>query len=506
MESLPFVPEPAKPVQNNTPSSVKRSSKDNSGEEFSPMLDKAVNNQEEKVSSTEQDSQPTEHNEAADLAKDSAGTIAEKNGKDNTIATGTEGSAKAIVEELSNSRSIVPGTFLSQIHATKQQTENQAVPVTQQPSVNPHAELSTAPNAKFLVDPATNLPVTPVIIPEQANSVSPPSTSATLLMQQIQQILDEGKNEGAIVIKGSTEVVLNSKESAQHLQTLSNPVLDTSEEVLIQAKQTGQLQTMGEDKPKNAVPQSHTSETSRQNVTEQFLNAKFGDSDKKQNENSQQQREQRGSEGQNKNTLQQTVAGNSVNVLSTDTTMTETSFGQQMGISTSSANTTITTPVSVEGKYTPGSMIPVPEDKMVDTLIQRFNINPRLQTSKLTMQLHPVELGELKVDITVKENTISANIVAGSQQVLETLEKNIARLRTVLEAQGFTIESFTISTKTNDGDGQQLFQEQFDSEAQEYSAGKDTSGHESDIFDTLLEEQNLSVYSPDSLKGINLTA
>ncbi len=193
-------------------------------------------------------------------------------------------------------------------------------------------------------------------------------------------------------------------------------------------------------------------------------------------------------------------------MLSTDTTMTETSFGQQMGISTSSANTTITTPVSVEGKYTPGSMIPVPEDKMVDTLIQRFNINPRLQTSKITMQLHPVELGELKVDITVKENTISANIVAGSQQVLETLEKNIARLRTVLEAQGFTIESFTISTKTNDGDGQQLFQEQFDSEAQEYSAGKDTSGHESDIFDTLLEEQNLSVYSPDSLKGINLTA
>ena len=493
MEPLPFIPEPAKPVQNNTPSSVKKSSKENSGEEFSPMLDKAVNNQEEKVSSPDQDPQHTE-------------TTAENNVKNNSTETETEGSAKAIVEEHSNSRSIVPGTFVSQIHATKQQTENQPVPVTQQPSVNPHAELSAASNAKFSVDPVTDLSVTPVIMPEQANSVSPPSTSATLLMQQIQQILDEGKNEGAIVIKGSTEVVLNSKESAQHLQTLSNPVLDASEEVLIQAKQTGQLQVLGEDKPKTAVPQSTNTETSRQNVTEQFFNAKFGESDKKQNENSQQQSEQRSGEGQNKNTLQQTVAGSTSNVLSTETTMTETSFGQQMGTITSSANSTITTPVSVEGKYTPGAMIPVPEDKMVDTLIQRFNINPRLQTSKLTMQLHPVELGALKVDITVKENSISANIVAGSQQVLETLEKNLARLRTVLEDQGFTIESFTISTKTNDGDGQQLFQEQFDSETQEYFTGKEPSKHESDVFDNLLEDQDLSIYSSDSSKGINLTA
>jgi flagellar hook-length control protein FliK len=485
MEPLPAIPEPAKAARNDTSAGVKK----NSGEEFSPMLDKAVTNKKEKASHA--DTETSGHNEDSDFAHTSQSTtedVTKKPENDNLVEAAMEESAKTFVEGLPNSQNIIPGNVAQETQSQKLQAANQAT--ISLPLIDSEADLSTIT----------------VNMQEQKDAVSQPSKAGTLLMQQIQQIIDEGQNKGAIVIKGSTETALSSKESAQHLQTLSNPGLETSGDLSIQTRQTGSLQMIAEDKVKTAVPQPVNTETSRQNVTEQFINAKFADSDKKQNENNQQQNEQRSSDGQNKNTLQQTVVANSVNTLSADAGIAETGFSHQMGISTSTAPTTMTTPASMEAKYVPGATVLVPEDKMVDTLIQRFNSNPRLQTSKLTMQLHPVELGKLKVDITVKENTISANIVAGSQQVLETLEKNITRLRTVLENQGFTVEAFTISTKTSDESGQELFHEQFDADTQEYLAEKETEKHDSEVFDSLLDGQDLSAYSSESLKSINLTA
>lgn len=529
MEPLPFIPEPATTVQNNTPASLKKAPRDTSGEDFNPMLDKAISKQEEKVLATEQSAQPAGNNETADLGKNTKKTLADTETEDTAVNNTAKGSFEDIAESTtetvskeaaniftegpSNSRDIIPGELVSQAHTQKLATT--------EPPVNPHAELSASPNARFLVDPMAKivdpmaklvdpmatLSVKPLNIQQNTDPAFPPSKAGTLLMRQIQQILDEGKNEGAIVIKGSTEVALNSKESSQQLQTLSTPVLDASREIPIQARQTGLGQIMAEDTPKTAVPQSLNTETSRQNVTEQFLNAKFGSNDKNQNENTQQQSEQRGNEGQNKNTLQQVVTGSGVNTLSADAGITDTSFNQHLGMSTSTVSSTTTPPpVAVEGKYMPGATVHVPEDKMVDTLIQRFNVNPRLQTSKLSMQLHPVELGKLKVDITVKENTISANIVAGSQQVLETLDKNIARLRTVLEDQGFTIDSFTISTNTNDSSDQQLFQEQFASHQHRHFTGKSTLTKSDGDFDSLLEEQDFPLDSTEPSQGINLTA
>ena len=160
--------------------------------------------------------------------------------------------------------------------------------------------------------------------------------------------------------------------------------------------------------------------------------------------------------------------------------------------------------MSVEGKFAPGATQIVPEKELIDNLVQRFNVNPRLQTSKLTLQLHPAELGQLKIDILVKGDSISANIVAQSQQALETLEKHMNRLRGVLEDQGFNIDTFEITLQADSDNQQNLFQEHFDSQQQFATNSRKTSGQPEDSFDTLLDSEELDSLHEKS--GLNVTA
>lgn len=121
------------------------------------------------------------------------------------------------------------------------------------------------------------------------------------------------------------------------------------------------------------------------------------------------------------------------------------------------------------------------------------------------MQLHPAELGELKVDILVKEGSIKANIVAQSQQVLDILEKNMPRLRAILEDQGFSDASFEITMNDDGGRQQELFQEQFASQEQEFSFTK-SSAKTTESFGLVLDNIDESVGSSTDNTGINVTA
>ena len=212
-----------------------------------------------------------------------------------------------------------------------------------------------------------------------------------------------------------------------------------------------------------------------------------------------QQSEQKGSDGQNKGGILNATA--SATQVVTETVPSETSFSHQLRSSELGTNPTT---VSVEGKFAPGATHIVPEKELVDNLVQRFNVNPRLQTSKLTLQLHPAELGQIKIDILVKGDSISANIVAQSQQVLETLDKNMNRLRGVLEDQGFNVDNFEITLQTDSDKQQDLFQEHFDSQQQFSTNSKKTSTQAEDSFDTLLDSEELD--SEHEKNGLNVTA
>lgn len=142
----------------------------------------------------------------------------------------------------------------------------------------------------------------------------------------------------------------------------------------------------------------------------------------------------------------------------------QTSFAQTLNTQATTASQTVAATKSAPQTF---GQPQVNENNVMQQVIQRFNVNPRLQTSKISMQLNPAELGEVKLDILVKGDNIKASIVTPNPQVQDIIEKNMARLRTVLQEQGFTIDDIVVSSTNEDGSSFNLFQESFSQQRQQ---------------------------------------
>lgn len=492
MDTFLLSPEPVV-AQSTKVAKTSPSAKETSGEEFSPALDNAVTGLKQEEQNDTDTGDAGEENPLTQASVDLETANQATENISHVQSNGAEGMfGNASLSPAENS-AVALNTSLNSL--------------TDKGIIQTPAQTVANISANNLETPVTLSTIS--TLNQEGNSPTKTSDKAeTILLNQIQQILDEGKEKGTIVIKGTSEGTASQKESATHLSTLSSPVLaNATENASIQAKQNIVQTDFSEEhsKPVPAVPATRT-ESTRQDVTEQYLNAKMDGSGKTRNDPSQQQQEHKGSDGQNKNSLQQVISSNSTST-APESSSGESAFGQQLGLGSSfGTSSTLATPLSIEGKFAPGANILVPEQEIVDTLIQKFNVNPRLQTSKLTMQLHPAELGALKIDIAVKDGTISAHIVAQSQQVMETLDKNITRLREVLRDQGFQVEDFKITLETDRETEQQLFQEQFESKQQDFVTGESIMDSEVEIFDTLLMEQDVSEYSTNQRNSVNLTA
>ncbi len=334
-------------------------------------------------------------------------------------------------------------------------------------------------------------------LPGENNLTDTPSKAESILLQQIQEILDQGKESGAIIIRGNDLTQEKGLNQVDSLKNLSNPVLTDTKGTEIQAKQVG-IPVTEVDETTISTQKSAKLEGAHQEVSEQYLNAKIDQSKENRNETPGKNHDgQKNSDQQNKQEIQQTAI--SQNTTPLNTKPVDSLFGQQLG-----QISTINDPsFSIEGKLAPGANIPVPEKELVNNLIQRFNVNPRLQTSKLSMQLNPAELGSLKIDILVEGDSIKANIVAQSQQVLDVLDKNMLRLRTVLEDQGFTVDAFEISINADGEQQKDFFKEQFGSQQQEFSPNG-SSSRKNETFDVLMDSQKDSLENDDA-SGVNLT-
>jgi flagellar hook-length control protein FliK len=102
----------------------------------------------------------------------------------------------------------------------------------------------------------------------------------------------------------------------------------------------------------------------------------------------------------------------------------------------------------------------VHEEEIIRQLTEKFQLSGKNMDSRINLKLHPAELGELKIDLTVKEGSIKANIVAQSQQTLEILEKNIPKLKALLENQGFNIDQISITAESDSVSDFDLFDRQ----------------------------------------------
>jgi flagellar hook-length control protein FliK len=449
--------------------STNNSTTANEGESFNPILEEAVAGQQ----SLEDSQQGTADQTQAGLSE----------GKEENI--NTESANQAVAAEVMNTGIV---------------NQNQQLAT---PTQTPLPTLPLAPTTQLVVpEPITQTNADPSLpLTESAAPTGTASKAETILLQQIQQIIDEGKNVGAITIKGSNTQAVSDKEQNENLQMLSSPVLNETDADVIQVRQlTGTQVLPGEQK--TFTQNTSKPESGRQDITEQFLNAKIGKSQKgSEEQTANQQFGQKGNDGQNKtDILNPTVS--TASTLTETAPPNETSFSQQLRSGEFSNTNSSTT--SIEGKFAPGATQVVPERELVDNLIQRFNVNPRLQTSKLSLQLHPAELGQIKIDILVKGDSISANIVAQSQQVFETLDKHMTRLRGVLEDQGFNVDSFEVTLQTDSDKQQNLFQEHFDSQQQFATNSEKTTVQTEDSFDVQLDSEELD--TEHSASGLNVTA
>lgn len=96
----------------------------------------------------------------------------------------------------------------------------------------------------------------------------------------------------------------------------------------------------------------------------------------------------------------------------------------------------------------PSGMI-VREQEIMAQLADRLQLSGKQMDSRINLKLHPAELGELKIDLTVKGGAIRANVVAQSHHTLEIIEKNIPKLRTILEHQGFTVDQISVTADSD---------------------------------------------------------
>lgn len=148
----------------------------------------------------------------------------------------------------------------------------------------------------------------------------------------------------------------------------------------------------------------------------------------------------------------------------------------------------------------------VAENDVIDQIIQRFSLQTSLQTSKLSLKLHPAELGELKISLVVKEDSLKANIYAQTRQAQEIIEKHLPRLKTILEKQGLSVEDLLVTLESEfleDSTSQQS--QSFAQQTMDFERGQTGRG-DNNLFHQSLEDLPVGAEpGPLQSSGVNLT-
>ena len=142
----------------------------------------------------------------------------------------------------------------------------------------------------------------------------------------------------------------------------------------------------------------------------------------------------------------------------------------------------------------------VQQEEVIRQIVERFQISRRETETRINIQLHPAELGELKIDLSVKEGSVRANVIAGSQYAQEIIEKNMVKLRSVLESQGFTVGEISVTCKADTTSDFNLFERQLFSH-NEYTPAPGKNIHPSDELFTLDSSMN---EKPVGQQGVNV--
>ena len=285
---------------------------------------------------------------------------------------------------------------------------------------NRSVNLSPLPPSEMSATPL-KIDITAAITQGKQNPNSPQVRQNHDLIQQLQQIINNGNESGTVSIQGSIKGY-----SLQHYSRVeSHTVGMVSNQILDQGKFT--------EKSDTKIP------TLRQDMLAQYFDAKMntrelGDS----GTNAKSSDQQNSANNQQPSTALQPNAS-----LSTEQTSSFQHISTLMQNMQASQTQNSIRPITLP------SGIVINEADVMHQVIERFQINTRARDTKISLKLYPQELGELKIDLTMREGYIKANVIVHSQQAQDIIEKNLLKLRTSIENQGFSVEEITVTSESD---------------------------------------------------------
>jgi len=291
--------------------------------------------------------------------------------------------------------------------------------------------------------------------PQGQNSPGISNAQNQTLLLQLQRIINNSNETGTVSIHGTV--------NGLSLQSASNTGATLAGAV---SNQVSEQSKIGEK------PAADTA-TLRQNMLAQYYDAKVNIKDQ-------------GDSGENTQTSDK--QNNPNNQQLNSTLPSNTPFSPEQSSSFQHISTLVqNTGQDLNSKpvILPSGTI-VTEDNIIQQVAESFRINSRINDTRLNIQLHPAELGELKIDLTFKDGSIKAHVIAHSQHAQEIIEKNMLKLKNNLEDQGFIIEEITVTSESDSVPDFDLFNQNLSQQSEFSPQISDPPPH--DDFDIALED------------------
>lgn len=288
----------------------------------------------------------------------------------------------------------------------------------------------------------------------------------TIMFEEIQRLISQ--NSDTVNMEVSFETRMTGRKTIGNL--VSPAILQNAEAQISPTQTTAKVNTasaletvLNSSEILSQSKTDHLRDSIRDNVQEQLFNAKSGANAKNAENNANNQTLQQNSNSPDNSSLQQQTVNTGQNniAVSTEQSTVNGTFGSQFH---DIASTQTVETVKTGASPSPQSNF-VREQEIINQIVERFSVQSRLQTSRLSLQLNPAELGELKIDVFVKGDILKANIYAQTHQAGEIIDKNLPRLREILQNQGISVDDLVVSFKSDTIDDftsqhGQLFQDQ----------------------------------------------
>ena len=320
------------------------------------------------------------------------------------------------------------------------------------------------------------------------------------ILDQIQRLINQ--NQDSVQIKVSTEQAIQPGRQSEFPMATDNLLRapQTNAALPVTDPSGSSKQIVNSAQPSLVTPLSEThrdvpQESLRESIAPIKTAATENSNEKQKDQSFQSDKESPQRNFTHAQSGTHTAASNSSPV-SAEQVGTETGFVSQFRESSQGVQAQSGTNSSVQQHS-----FPLHEHEIINQIVERFTLYNRPQTSRLSMQLHPAELGKLKIEIVVKGDTLKANIYAQTSQAGEIIDRNLPRLRALLHSHGISVEELVVSFKSDDIDQfntqqDQLFHEQPHLAKQEHS-------HAGSSFETFIEDTLAT--DTEEQSGVNLT-